>query len=44
MSDAVVTTVLLLIGVAFVVLVLGWFWVGERYRLPPEELGPVERA
>ena len=44
MSDAVVTTVLLLVGVAFVVLVLGWFWVRERYRRPPEELGPVERA
>ncbi len=44
MADAVVTTVFLLIGVAFVVAVLGWFWVGERYRLPPEELGPVERA
>ncbi len=44
MADAVVTTVFLLVGVAFVVSVLGWFWVGERYRLPPEELGPVERA
>ncbi len=44
MVDAVVTTVFLLIGVAFVVAVLGWFWAGERYRLPSEELGPAERA
>ena len=44
MADAVLTTVLLLIGAVFVVSVLGWFWVGERYRLPSEELGPVERA
>lgn len=44
MADAVVTTVFLLMGVAFVVAVLVWFWVGERYRMPPEELGPVERA
>ncbi len=38
------TTVLLLIGAVFVVSVLGWFWVGERYRLPSEELGPAEQA
>jgi len=42
--EAVVTTVFLLVGVVFVVSVLGWFWVGERYRLPSEELGPAERA
>jgi hypothetical protein len=43
-ADAVVTTVFLLIGVAFVVAVLGWFWAGERYRLASEGLGPAERA
>ncbi len=44
MADAVVTTVFLMIGAVFVVLVLGWFWVGERYRLPSQDLGPAERA
>lgn len=44
MADAIVTTVFLLVGVAFVVAVLVWFWAGERYRMPPEEFGPVERA
>jgi hypothetical protein len=43
-ADAVVTTVFLLIGAVFVAVVLGWFWVGERYRLPSEELGPAEQA
>ncbi|MGH3145982.1 MAG: hypothetical protein ACRDTR_09300, partial [Rubrobacter sp.] len=42
--EAVLTTVLLLIAVVFVLGVLGWFWVGEGYLLPPEELGPAERA
>lgn len=44
MADAVVTTMFLLIGVVFVASVLGWLWLGERYRLPSEDLGPVERA
>jgi len=43
-ADAVLTTVFLLIGVAFVVAVLGWFWVGERYRMASEGLGPAERT
>ena len=44
MADGVVTTVFLLIGAVFVALVLRWFWVGERYRLPSQDLGPAERA
>lgn len=44
MVEAVLTTVLLLVAVVFVSCVLGWFWVGERYRMPSEELGPAERA
>jgi hypothetical protein len=43
-ADAVVTTVFLLFSAVFVALVLGWFWVGERYRLPSQDLGPAERA
>ena len=44
MAEAVVATVLLLVGAVFVVSVLGWFWVGGRYRSPDEGLGPAERA
>ena len=44
MVQAVVATVLLLLGVVFVALVLGWFLLGERYRLSAEGLGPAERA
>lgn len=44
MVDAVVTMVFLLVGVVFAVAVLGWFWVGGRYRLPSGEFGPAELA
>ena len=44
MADGVFATVVLLAGVLFVVLVLGWYWGGGWYRLPAEELGPAERA
>ena len=44
MAEAVVTTVLLVVGVAFVVLVFGWFWFGGWYRMPAEEHCPAERA
>src|SRR3712207_5167572 len=42
--EAVLTTVLLLVAVGFVLGVLGWLWVGDRYRMPAEALGPAERA
>lgn len=43
MVRAVSITVLLVV-VVFVSCVLGWFWVGRRYGMPSEVLGPEERA
>lgn len=37
------TILILLSGVLFIVFVLVWFSVGERYRIPAEDLGPAER-
>jgi hypothetical protein len=38
-----VTILILLGGVSFIVFVLVWFSVGERYRMPADDLGPAER-
>jgi hypothetical protein len=38
-----VATLILLGGVLFIVFVLVWFYAGERYRSPVDDLGPAER-
>jgi hypothetical protein len=38
-----VTILILWGGVSFIVFVLVWFSVGERYRMPADGLGPAER-
>lgn len=37
------TTLILLGGVSFIVFVLVWFSIGERYRTLADDLGPAER-
>ena len=37
------TILILLSGVLFIVFVLVWFSVGERYRIPADDPGPAER-
>ena len=37
------TTLILLGGALFIIFVLVWFSVGERYRMPADDLGPAER-
>jgi hypothetical protein len=42
-GNLAVTTLILLTGVLFIVIVLVWFAVGERYRTLADDLGPAER-